>query len=236
MPDGPVLVDPETCSIVRLETGFHVGGERTASTLLEWTSDARFVRFDVRSPTVMRFPDLLTARKALEVRADELLGSVYVLRDAPFRELLGKHEPWLSWNRAAASSTPLVELWKGLASAEDLEKAGRGMRVIAVRDDEIRLANESLLTCALPLSPDELAEAPWFLMPLLTRHVAIGRGSVGFSWDPAEPDSLMSLPNGDVVRWIDDQLLRDSVWNDEVVLPATTESIMNTLLQALSGS
>jgi len=73
-------------------------------------------------------------------------------------------------------------------------------------------------------------------MPLLTRHVAIGRGSVGFSWDPAEPDSLMSLPNGDVVRWIDDQLLRDSVWNEEVVLPATTESIMNTLLQALSGS
>jgi len=194
MPEGPVLVHPETCSVVRLETGFHVGGERTASTLLEWTSDARFVRFDVRSPLVLRFPDLHTARKALAVRTDELLAAGYVLRDAPFRELLAKHEPWLSWNRAASASAPLVELWRGLASAEVLERAGRDMSVLAVRDDEIQLATPSgPVKCALPLSPDELAEAPWFLMPLLTRHVAIGRGAVGFSWDPAEPESLLSL-------------------------------------------
>jgi hypothetical protein len=75
--------------------------------------------------TVVRFPDLHTATKALEVRTDELLGSGYVLRDAPFRELLAKHEPWLSWNRAAVSSEPLVGLWRGLASAEDREGGAR---------------------------------------------------------------------------------------------------------------
>lgn len=228
-----LFVHPETCAVVGLELGTYVGKLETKSTLLEVQRDARYHRHDQRSPTVTRFSGLDSARRALQVREDELLsaGSVRVDGEARLVEVLAEHDPWKSWRRAQASPVVLTELWKGLAPLEQLERASAGVSVAAIRTEAVVLSTpRGRLACERPLAPDELGDAPVLLLPLLVRHASMGGSGVGFLWDPAE-GVVLGADDVEFSYLEDEATLLRTDSERQVVVPATASTVMTFVLE-----
>lgn len=231
-----VLINPHTCAVRRIETGLFVGKKRGQGTFQEWPSDARYHRLDRRSSHVTRFDEIAAAEKALQVREDELLSEGYVRVDenADLAKLLAHHDPWKTWLRAKDSPAPLTELWKGLAPQAALERPK--VAVASVGPDAIVLATRAgKLTCELPLDPEELGEAPAFLLPFLVRHFCLS-GAVDFFWDAYDEGTVLTA--GELTLEFESErgtlVATDAENGTSRVVPPTAATLIEAVLAHLS--